>query len=467
MGDQRLSRERPQVDCGLEDEPGEGAGSRLPERASGGILDFDPPARQLRRNAPGDRRIGRDERRGLAGRLQNFAHCDGERERLVGLVVGDDDREAIEGGRDRGGRQRRVAFAPKIGRIRGAQGFAEESRARGERGGRSAERPHLLPPDADAPDQPMQERLRMAGQPLRPVVPCADRAPGALVEMKVETGQHHCAPVAVGDRGDQLGGGAVRAGRARDDGRTEPRPGLERVDFGLHEQRDALGAVDEAVLSEPRRPVLEGDLEKVERDAPVGVVFLRRERIEPPPVDPLDDHVVDQRGEIGGEGIGLRRARGDERRLFCVEPKSVGVDAADRAAQRLPPFAHEERERMAAGKLADRRQDARARRLQRLRVEECRRLVGLERAERRDSREKDALPPSRREQRLRERRGGALGRHIDGRACQRERPARAGKPLDQFTVDERSGERRQERRANGNREDARVANQHANLSRRP
>ena len=144
MGDQRLDVERPQVDRGLEDEAGEGAGLALAERASGGILDLHAPARELRRYAPGDRRIGRDEGRGLARRLENLAHGDRERERLLGFVFGDDDRHAVEGGGDGGGRKRRFAPAPEVRRVRRAQRFAEERRARGERSRRSAERPHVL-----------------------------------------------------------------------------------------------------------------------------------------------------------------------------------------------------------------------------------------------------------------------------------------------------------------------------------
>ncbi len=42
------------------------------------------------------------------------------------------------------------------------------------------------------------------------------------------------------------------------------------------------------------------------------------------------------------------------------------------------------------------------------------------------------------DQRLRERRRGALGRHVNRRARQIERPARAGKALDQLALDQRA-----------------------------
>ena len=68
-----------------------------------------------------------------------------------------------------------------------------------------------------------------------------------------------------------------------------------------------------------------------------------------------------------------------------------------------------------------------------------------------------ARPAARREQRVGERRGGALGRHIDRRVGERERAVRAGKAVDQRAVEQRAAERRQKRRAGGNREDARLA----------
>ncbi len=144
----------------------------------------------------------------------------------------------------------------------------------------------------------------------------------------------------------------------------------------------------------------EGDLEKVEGDAPVGIVGLRGERFEPSPIDALDDHVVDQRGEVARERIGLSRGRGDERRLARIEDEPVGPCAADRPAQGPAPGANEDGERVAAGELADRGREPGARRLFARRLEKRRRLVGFEGAERSDSRQENALAAARREQRL-------------------------------------------------------------------
>ena len=136
------------------------------EGPPGRILDLDAPAGELGRHPARDRRIRGDEGGGLARRLQDFAHRDRQGERLLRLLLGDDHGDALERLRDRGGRERRLAIAPGVGRVGRAQGFADERGARGERPLRGAERDHLLPRHADQPDQPVEQRLRMAGEPL-------------------------------------------------------------------------------------------------------------------------------------------------------------------------------------------------------------------------------------------------------------------------------------------------------------
>ena len=84
-------------------------------------------------------------------------------------------------------------------------------------------------------------------------------------------------------------------------------PASALISSSIRGQRDPRRSVEELVLGEPLRPVRERDLEKVESDAPVGIVFLRRERFELPPIDTLDDHVVDQRRKVAGERIRWRK----------------------------------------------------------------------------------------------------------------------------------------------------------------
>ncbi len=197
----------------------------------------------------------------------------------------------------------------------------------------------------------------------------------------------------------------------------------------------------------------EGDLEEVEGDAPIGIEAVGDEVVEPLRVDALDDEVVDQAGEVAGEREGLRRARRHQRRLGRVEREQpVGVDAADRASERLAPGAREPRERHSPRQFADRRRELVLG--ERVVGERIGRVAArLEGAERGDARQDQARPAARRDQRPRQRRGGALGRHVDRRVGERQRPAGAGESRDQRAVDERPRQRRRERDAGGNGEE--------------
>ena len=98
---------------------------------------------------------------------------------------------------------------------------------------------------------------------------------------------------------------------------------------------------------------------------------------------------------------------------MCIHNEAAaGVDAANCAAQSLPPGADQRCERVAASEIADRGRRPGARRLL-ARLEERPRVVGLEGAERRDAGQEDALLATRGEQSLSQRRGGALRRHVD------------------------------------------------------
>ena len=240
----------------------------------------------------------------------------------------------------------------------------------------------------------------------------------------------------------------------------------EPCDLGFDQGRDTGRAIDKALLRQPVRPGGEGDFQEVEGDPPVAVVGVGRQRFERLRIDLVDDHVVDQRRKVAGERIGFRRSCGDQRRLAGVEGEAVRVRAADRAAQGLAPSAHERRQHVPAGEGADRGRRPGTRRLVRRVFGEGRGLVRLERAERRDARQDQARAPARRKQRLGQRRGGPLGRHVDRGVGQRQRPVGAGKALDQRAVEQGAAQRRQEGGAGGNREDAGGASRHALLSRR-
>ena len=357
MREEREERPRGEFDRRFEDEPRQRARGALPQRAPGRILDLDAPAGEFGRDAARDRRIGRNERRGFARRLQRLAHGDRQRQALLILVVGGDDRDALKRGGEGERRQRPPALAPEIGRFGGTKRFAQESGARGERGRGRAERRHVLALDADFANQPIEQRLRMAGDAERRVLARADHAPCAIVEVEVEVGQHDRAFWRARDRRDEAGGGAIGAGRAGDDGGPAPRA-VERLDLFVDDERDPRRPIDEAALAQPLRPTGEGDLEKIEGDAPIGVIKIGRERLELRPWRALDDHVVDQRREIAREPVSLRGGRRDQRGLGGVEDEApVRVRPSDRALERLSPGAGEGGERMAAREPADRRGD--------------------------------------------------------------------------------------------------------------
>ena len=226
--------------------------------------------------------------------------------------------------------------------------------ARAQGVGRRPQRFHVIARDANDAEQPVERRLRMAGDADRAVLARADHRPGAFVEVLVEVGQHHRALRRAGDCRDQPGGGAVGSGRAGDDRRAARGALRQGVDFGVDEQRAAPGAVDQAALVEPGRPLREGDLEEIEGDAPIGVECVGDESVEPPRIDALDDHVVDQRGQVARQRVSLGRARRHQRALAFVEHLApVGLDAADGAAERLAPGARQSGQSHAAGEFAD------------------------------------------------------------------------------------------------------------------
>ena len=303
----------------------------------------------------------------------------------------------------------------------------------------------------------------MTRGPERRLVACADQRPGAVVEILVEVGQHHRALRRTRDRRDETGGCTIGAGRAGDDGRTAPRSAFERLDFVVDQERDPLGPVDEAAFGEPRRPVGKGDLEEVEGDAPIGVIGVRRQRLDLLPRRALDDHVVDQRRKIAGERVGLSGRRRDQRRLAGIDDQPpIRVNLANRAAERLSPGAHKGCERVAARQRTDCRRQGGARSLFAL-GEDCRRLVWLEGAQRRDARQDQSPRAAGRDQRFGQSLGGALRRHVDRRVSQRRRSGRPGEAVDQNSVQESAAQGWQERRAGRNCEDSGLANRHARL----
>ena len=343
-----------------ERQPSEYARLRLAKRASGGGFDVDPPTRKLGGDAPRDRCVGGDQRGGAAGRLERFAHRAGERQGLLVFVGGDDDRHAGERAFNRRFREPVVGAlaAPGVGRVGWAQRLTEKTRASAERRVGFAERRRRGAVDADDLEQPMENRLRVAGDADRVALRVAEQRPGGVVEAAIEIGQHDRALRRARDRRHQSRRGAIGAGRAGDNCRPASGLGGERLDLGVDRQRRAARAVDEAALSEPIRPAGEGDLEEVEGDAPIGIEAVGDQIVQPLGVDALDDEVVDQAGEVAGQRESLRRTRRHQRRFGGVErERPVGADAADRAFERLTPGARQSGQSQSPRQIADRRRD--------------------------------------------------------------------------------------------------------------
>ena len=434
-----------------ESEAREHSARGIAERAPGGILDLDAPTREFGGDAPRDGRIGRDQRRRLPGGLQSAPHRDRERERLLVLVVRDDQCDPGEAFAYRGVAEVVALAAPEMRRFGGAKRLAEKSRARPQRGRRRAERLDVLARDADLIEQPPQRGLRMAGARAGALAVGADHRPGVVVEVFIEVRQDDGALRGARDGADEARGRAVGAGRARDDRRAAGNSSAQRLDFLLHRLRGARRAIDEIVFGEPLRPRGNRDFEEVEGDAPIGIERVGDQAVEPLPRDALDDHIVDQRRQIARERERLRRARRDQRRLALVErDAAVGVDLPDGAAQRLAPRSGQPRQRQPPRELADGGPSLEARRVRGVEDAEVRRR--LERAERRDSRQDEARRPARGYELPRERRAGALSGYVDRRSREIQRTA-GGKAGDQHAREQRARQRRQEWRAGGEGED--------------
>ena len=101
VAEQSGERRRREVARRGERQPRQHARLRFAERAAGGRFDLDPPAREFGGDPPRDGDVGGDQRRGSAGRVERFAHRAGERQRLLVLVGGLDDRHAGERAFDR------------------------------------------------------------------------------------------------------------------------------------------------------------------------------------------------------------------------------------------------------------------------------------------------------------------------------------------------------------------------------
>jgi hypothetical protein len=430
-------------------EPRRDAGRCVRQGHAGGVVDSNVPARELGGDAARERAVRRDERRRAVRHGERLAQGDGRGERLVALVRRFHDLDA------RAARSGEIAAAgwlhrgPTVGRIGGAKGFRDHSRAGRERLGGRGEAAHIPARDLQMRlEEAAQHGLRMPMHRIAVVrLEAADGGPARLVEISVEPRQDDGAVRKPGDGGEESGGGRHGARRARrDDGSRRPvakqPPGL-RVD----QEAAAPGRIARLPLGQDLGPVLGGDADEIEGQAEIFRV-VRLDRLgEPIPGDVLAGEPVHEAFQIAGESDRVRRrGRHEERRAGRqLHPRPVdglGPDL-DQPGQNEPPLQRRDRRRQGLGILEG---DGVGRVSGKLELG----VVGL--AERHDAGQKARPVVAASCEKRREGARGAAGRQVDGGAC--KGGGLASEAVEDMTLHEGIGQRRQERRAGRNREDA-------------
>ena len=191
------------------------------ERPAGGIVDLDPPALQLDRDAARQAAIRRDQRRDLSRRLGRLAQDDGDGERLLALVRGLDDARRPSSASAFSRADSAASLAPALGRVRPAASLRRRSGSRRCSAAlRLAERLDIA--RARTPSVSSSSFRPYCGWPApagsRSLGPIA--RPASVVEPLVEAGQHDRAVRQAGDRREQRRRGRHRAGRAGGDDRS-------------------------------------------------------------------------------------------------------------------------------------------------------------------------------------------------------------------------------------------------------
>ncbi len=196
-------------------EPRKNAGRRAAEWTSGGIVDVDPPATKLNRNAARKSAVGGDQRGDGAVSLGRLAEQHGNGKRLFPFIrrVQNSDlrnRRALRLGGERRGPD------PFLRRLRRTHRFGDETIPGLQGSRRFAKRHDIAAADADIVDEELQTVLRMpGGGRLR----TSDRAPRRVVEALIEAGEHDRTVWQMRDGLQELGGRRHGPGRARRDHR--------------------------------------------------------------------------------------------------------------------------------------------------------------------------------------------------------------------------------------------------------
>ena len=265
---EQTGRRKPVLDRAGEQQQ-EGCRRRRGQRDAGRIVDGHAPALHFGSDPPAEVAVRRDQRRGLARRIEGPAEGQRDNPRLLARIAADD---AAEVGAERGGQRIAVERPARPGLRRSGrpQGLGDQADARGRRfaqGGavrRGRLRPvlYVLPPDAETLQQPREAELRMAFVGL-------DRRPAFLVEMAVQSRQDDLAVRQRRDRRQQVRRRRDAAGRAGGDHRMVRR-GLRPAPLQPFQQQIApRRRVHRAVLFQDGGPVRGHDLQEFEDLLPV------------------------------------------------------------------------------------------------------------------------------------------------------------------------------------------------------
>ena len=214
--------------------------------------------------------------------------------------------------------------------------------------------------------------------------------------------------------------------------------------LGLDQRVAPGGRLDGATLGEDVRPSFAGDLQEFERELPIAVEIVGHEFIKPVPRHVTRGHIVDEAREIVGERERRGRIVGDEWSLAQLVGLKAGSPSQHLLRQQHAPFEPADRwqqvERV-GGERAGRR----------LREGD---LVLVDVADGDDARQDGRAGSGHVEEDIAHQPTGAPRGQIEGGVCKREGIVRGGKAGHEPPIDERSDQRRHERRRSRNGEDS-------------
>ena len=343
MGEQRHERDRRHLrQHRFEDEAQQRAGRPAPERQAGGIIDLDAPALQLDGDAFGEATIRRDQSRMGARTFQRLAQGDRDDQRLLALVGGLDDAQALETFGRRRVRNAGTDIGPEFGDRGRQHRLAQQRSARTASSIGLRELAHVVADRFERIHQMVQGRLRVGGGRLPD-----DRIPGVPIQPEIDARQDDGAVREACNGGQQPRGRGNCTGRARGDDRPRRAAADEPVALGREHAVTEGGGIAGAALGQDFGPGLAQNGEEAGIELPDPVEAGGVERGQPLDRDTLRLHLVEQGSEVAGEPIGFRQRRRHQSGLARIEPEMVAIGGAapgiDEARQQHAAFERRDR----------------------------------------------------------------------------------------------------------------------------